>query len=151
MRKIFIAISIAALAALASCSEWEPVVTINYDDPGVAEPVNMTANCTIAELKAKYKTIGEPVKIDDDLIICGQVASEDRSGNIYKSLYLQDATGGIELKIGKSALYNDYKPGQWVYVKCEGLTLGNYSGMLQIGYGRNKKASGEESGTNDDG
>ena len=88
MRKIFIAISIAALAALASCSEWEPVFNKDYDDPGIAEPVEMTANCTIAELKTRYKTIGEPVKIDDDLIICGQVASEDRSGNIYKSLYM---------------------------------------------------------------
>lgn len=151
MRKLIFAISVAAVAALTSCSEWEPVVNVNYDDVDVATPVTLEANCTIAQLKAMYKKIGEPIKIDDDLIIAGQVCSEDRSGNIYKSLYIQDATGGIEIKIGKGQLYNDYKPGQWVYVKCEGLTLGNYSGMLQIGYGRNKKASGEESGTNEDG
>lgn len=151
MRKLFIAFSVAALAILSSCSEWEPVVNVNYDDVPVAKPAELTANCTIAQLKAMYSKIGQPIKIDDDLIICGQVASEDRSGNIYKSLYIQDATGGIELKIGKGQLYNDYKPGQWIYVKCSGLTLGNYSGMLQIGYGRNKKASGEESGTNEDG
>ena len=48
-------------------------------------------------------------------------------------MYLQDATGAIELKIGKSSLYNDYRPGQWVYVKLDGLTLGTYEGMLQIG------------------
>lgn len=151
MKKILYAISVAALAILTSCSEWEPVVNVSYDDVKVADPAELTANCTIAELKALYSKIGQPIKIDDDLVICGQVASEDRSGNIYKSLYLQDETGGIELKIGKGQLYNDYKPGQWVYVKCSGLTLGNYSGMLQIGYGRNKKASGEESGTNEDG
>ena len=38
------------------------------------------------------------------------------------------------MKIGKNALYNDYKLGQWVYVKCGGLTLGAYYGMIQLGY-----------------
>ena len=38
------------------------------------------------------------------------------------------------MKIGSTGLYNDYKLGQTLYVKCEGLTLGNYGGMLQIGY-----------------
>ena len=151
MKKLLIATAVAALAALISCEEWEPVVNAHYDVVDVAQPANLTANYTIADLKLLYSKLGEPVKIDDDIIICGRVASEDRSGNIYKSLYIQDETGGIELKIGKSSLYNDYRPGQWIFVKCEGLTLGNYSGMLQLGYGRNKKASGEESGTNEDG
>lgn len=74
------------------------------------------------------------MKIEKDIVIGGQVVSEDRSGNVYKSIYIQDATGGIELKIGKNALYNDYKLGQWVYVKCGGLTLGAYNGMIQLGY-----------------
>ena len=63
--------------------------------------------------------------------------SEDRSGNVYKSLYIQDETGGIELKLGKNGLYNDYKLGQWVYVKCSGLTLGAYNGMVQLGWESN--------------
>lgn len=151
MKKLIIATMVAALAALVSCEEWEPVVNVNYDDVELAEPANLEVNCTIADLKKLYTSIGTPVKIDDDIIIAGQVISEDRSGNIYKSLYIQDATGAIELKIGKSSLYSDYKPGQWLFVKCEGLTLGNYSGMLQLGYGRNRKASGEEWGTNEDG
>ena len=92
----------------------------------------MTPNTTIAQLKALYKS--GPVKIEKDIVIGGQVVSEDRSGNVYKSIYIQDATGGIELKIGKNALYNDYKLGQWVYVKCGGLTLGAYNGMIQLGY-----------------
>lgn len=46
------------------------------------------------------------MKIEKNIVIGGQVVSEDRSGNVYKSIYIQDATGGIELKIGKNALYN---------------------------------------------
>lgn len=131
MKRIYFAL-IAAIFALTSCEEWDQVFTTDYGKADVYEPVTMTPNTTIAELKALYKNA--PVKIDKDILIGGQVVSEDRSGNIYKSLYIQDATGGIELKIGKNALYNDYKLGQWVYVKCSGLTIGAYYGMIQLGY-----------------
>lgn len=136
MNKIFNAITVglaASLALLASCDEWEPVFTGDYGEADIYEPVTLTPNTTIMELKQMYKT-GNPLKIDDNIIIGGQVVSEDRSGNVYKSIYIQDATGGIELKIGKNGLYNDYKLGQWVYVKCSGLTLGAYNGMVQLGF-----------------
>lgn len=134
MNKILYALGAiaTAMSILASCDEWEPVFTGDYGKGKVYEPVTMTSNTTILELKAMYNK--EPVKIQKDIVIKGQVVSEDRSGNVYKSLYIQDETGGIELKLGKSGLYNDYKLGQWVYVKCSGLTLGAYNGMLQIGY-----------------
>lgn len=131
MKRIYFAL-IAAIFVLASCEEWDQVFTTDYGKADVYEPVTMTPNTTIAQLKALYKS--GPVKIEKDIVIGGQVVSDDRSGNVYKSIYIQDATGGIELKIGKNALYNDYKLGQWVYVKCGGLTLGAYYGMIQLGY-----------------
>ena len=139
MNKIFNIIGAAAvsLAALASCDEWEPVFTGDYGKADVYTPVTLTPNTTILELKKLYTTPGTPVTISDDIVIGGQVISEDRSGNVYKSLYIQDETGGIELKIGKNGLYNDYKLGQWVYVKCSGLTLGAYNGMVQLGWESN--------------
>ena len=132
MRKILYSLAFAAVL-LVSCEEWEPVFTKYGDDP-TFKPVEMTPNITIAELKALYQKEGDPVKIDEELIIGGQVVSEDRSGNIYKELYIQDASGAISIKMGQYSMYNDYKPGQWVYVKCSGLTLGSYSGMLQLGF-----------------
>ena len=132
--KRFAMIFAAAAVLLSSCEEWDPVVNVKYDDVYVDEGVTMTPNTTIAELKALYTTAGQPVKLeDDDMVIGGQVISEDRAGNIYRSLYIQDESGAIELKLGKTSLYNDYKPGQWVYVRCMGLELGNYNGMLQLG------------------
>lgn len=134
MNKIYniIGAAFASLALLASCDEWEPVFTGNYGEADIYEPATMTPNTTILELKKMY-TEGTPLTIEKDIIIGGQVISEDKSGNIYKSLYIQDATAGIELKLGKNGLYNDYKLGQWVYVKCSGLTLGAYNGMIQLG------------------
>ena len=131
--------------ALASCTslveEWEPVFTGIYPSSPVQEAVNITANTSIAELCALYK--GKPVEIRKNIVISGVVVTDDQPGNFYKSLYIQDETAGIELKIGKNSLYNDYRPGQTLYVRCNGLTLGQYgyksgnyggNGMLSLGY-----------------
>ncbi len=70
--------------------------------------------------------------------IKGKVTSSDRQGNIYKSLFIDDGTAGIELKL-YSGLYLEYflnldtKESQWVYVRLDGLYLGNYRMMLSIG------------------
>lgn len=130
MKRILNTIATLLLLAAASCQEWEPVWG-NQGTPGEPQAQTLAANTTIADLKALYE--GTPYHIEKDIVIGGQVISSDASGNIYRSLFIQDETGGIELKIGNSSLYNDYKTGQWVYVKCQGLTLGNYSGMLQLG------------------
>lgn len=70
--------------------------------------------------------------------IKGKVISSDRQGNIYKSLFIDDGTAGIELKL-YTGLYLDYylnlntMESQWVYVRLDGLYLGNYRMMLSIG------------------
>lgn len=129
MKKLFITL-IAAVTAAISCD----IAPLDKDRAAPFVPASLEVNTTIAELKELYTKPGNPVLITDDLVIGGQVISSDQSGNIYRSLYIQDASGAIEIKIGKSGLYNDYKLGQWVYVKCKGLALGAYGGMLQIGY-----------------
>ena len=73
-----------------------------------------------------------------DCYIKGKVISSDRQGNIYKSLYIYDGTAAIELKL-YNGLYLDYyldlntMESQWVYVRLNGLYLGNYRMMLSIG------------------
>lgn len=130
MKKILYPIAIILLFLAVSCQEWEPVLG-NQGEPAEPAPQVLTANTTIAQLKALYQ--GKPYHVEKDLVISGKVISSDAAGNIYRSLYIQDETGGIEVKIGNSSLYNDYHLGQTLYVKCEGLTVGNYGGMLQIG------------------
>lgn len=89
MKKSIYFAAVALLAAFfSSCEEWDPVFTGKYEDPGTYEAVTKTPNTTIAELKALYTKTGEPVKIDRDILIGGRVISEDRSGNIYRSLYI---------------------------------------------------------------
>ena len=140
--------SIAALAALVSCQslieEWQPVNPRPYEEGKPFTPVNMDSevNATIAQIKALYKNHGTPVEIIDNLIIKGEITTSDEDGNVYREIYIQDATGAICLKLGRSSSYDDYKVGQILYVKCRGLVVGEYgyksgnyggAGLLQLG------------------
>ena len=140
MKRIY-TILFATAAILTGCEEFQPVFTGKYPEPEYKEPQVLEATHTIAELAAMYKSV--PWKIDQDIIIAGKVSTNDQPGNFYKSFYIQDETGGMEIKAGRNGLYNEYKPGQTVYVKCNGLTLGMYGfkdgnyggqGMVQLGY-----------------
>ena len=106
-----------ALLLMASCQEFQPVFTGKYDEPAHYEKAELEPTHTIAALADMYVN-GKPWTIDEEIIIKGVVSTTDKPGNFYKSFYIQDETGGMEIKIGKNGLYNDYKPGQTVYVKC---------------------------------
>ena len=144
MKKIIIAMF--ALAALVSCQslkeEFQPVLTPYYQYPARYKADTLTATHTIAQLVALY-TPGHPLTITDEIVISGVVSTTDQPGNFYKSFFIQDETGGIEIKVGKNSLYNDYLPGQRIYVRCKDLTLGMYGyktgnyggmGMAQLGF-----------------
>ena len=137
MKRIY-TIILAMAALLAGCEEFQPVFTGKYEDPEnqkIYTDADFGKFMTIAQVKDMYKENGsKPYKVERNCVIKGQVTTSDQVGNLYKSLYIQDETAGIEIKIGKNGLYNEYKLGQWLYVDCSGLTIGDYNGMVNIGY-----------------
>lgn len=150
MRKILYTLSIAIAFILCSCEEFEPAYA-KYDtykqeklyteSEFRQETATVTATdtilptrITISDLKAKYEAVMTPININENIYVKGQVISSDSTGNFYKSIFIQDETTGIELKLGKYNLYNEYKLGQWVYVKLRDLTVGAYYGSIQIGF-----------------
>jgi len=99
---------------------------------------SFTANTTIKQLWDLWNnrdlTINaDTLKMTGGLIIEGIVISDDSDGNIYKELYIQDSTGGIPIEIDQYSLFTKYPAGQKILVKCDGLYLGAYGGMVQIG------------------
>lgn len=72
------------------------------------------------------------VQVEDDLYIKGKVVSDDEQGNVYKSLYIQDETSGIEIKLNNNVGVR-FPYGTWVYVRLKDLYIGNYRMMLNIG------------------
>ena len=161
MKKLFLAL--AACAALVSCQslieEWQPVFTFGDNEPAamkIWEPDELVEYgfpgtfTTIQDMKGQYdkKTTAEASStaghvITENIWIKGQVVSDDRTGNLYREIYLQDETGGIDLKLGKASLYSDYRLGQWVYVNCMDLCIGSYKGMPQLGMEQDHTSTNE--------
>jgi hypothetical protein len=70
-----------------------------------------------------------------DTTISGIVVADDRSGNFYKKIIIQDTSGvGIQIMIDKTNLYGDYPVGRRIYLKTSGLYLVNYAGTTEICY-----------------
>lgn len=139
MAKFFYAALIALLAT--GCYN-------DYDDPAELKlytDADFTAEgleyISIKDLKADFwRTTGAGVgavaswEVDEPLYTRGKVISSDRYGSIYKSVYLYDEAteSAIELKLN-SGTYVFYEAGRELFVKLEGLVLGNYRGMVSIG------------------
>lgn len=47
---------------------------------------------------------------------------------------IQDETGGIEISIDRTGLYNEYPVGQTIYLDCRGLIVGDYHNKHQVGW-----------------
>ncbi len=99
--------------------------------PNIIEP-NISANTSIKALKAMH-TIGGLEQITNDIIVCGIVVADDKSGNLYKSVCIQDSTGGITVKLDGNNLYAQYPVGRKIYIRCNGLWLSDYGKLIQLG------------------
>lgn len=127
--KNIIRISIFALAfttIITACKK-------NYDGPPSSTNPQLIVTTTIAQLKAMHTVAGNYDLINTDVIISGVVIANDRSGNLYKELYIQDATGGLSLQLASNGLYTNYPVGKRLFVKCRGLYLSDYNNMIQLG------------------
>ena len=74
---------------------------------------------------------------NDEIIIEGYVVTTDESGNIYKSISIQDKpnnpTAAISFSIDKTNLYAVFPVGRKVYVKLKDLSIGYNRGALVVG------------------
>jgi len=129
IRKISLLLLIAPAIFMAGCSK-------DFDVPEIEIPIFSLPDgatiISIKELKARH-TLGAVDSINDNVYVTGKVISSDETGNIYKSLYIQDTSGGLLLSLDATGLYTTYRLGQRLYVKCQGLFLGDYNGMTQLG------------------
>ncbi len=97
---------------------------------------DLTPTKTIAEVKTAFAN--NTATITDDIIIEGYVSSSDESGNVYKTIYLQDApenpTQGLVVSVDAVSTYTSFPQGSKVYIKLKGLAFGRYGNVLQLGY-----------------
>lgn len=86
---------------------------------------------TVAALKERCH--GPSVRIAEELNIRGMVVANDAYGEFPKTLVLEDGTGGIEILADLPDLSHDYELGCSLTVLCNGLSLGDYGGKIQLG------------------
>lgn len=126
------------------CSRWivsGAIVLLGWF--GCSEPRDFASNengaddgswidvVSIAHVKSLYR--GYPLRIDDEVEIRGVVTANDSYGAYRYTLVVQDETGGIEIKAGGDELYTLYPIGQEIRVRCQGLVLGDYGGVVSLG------------------
>lgn len=110
-----------------------------YDDPALDgyQCQDLTATLTIAEVKALHGSTRYVFPENSTAIMEGYVSSSDETGNIYKTIYIQDdpinPTQGFVISIDAVSNYTKYPQGSKIYIKLNGLALGTYGGLVQLG------------------
>jgi hypothetical protein len=125
--KFIIAAIISLPIIFSSCIKSE------FDDP----PVNEIPVGTPLTLDQVYQIHTDSIlslgitsyKFTEDYSVYAVVVMDDKTGNLYKSAYIQDGTKGINLHMMFSGgLYE----GDSIRINLNGLTLSEYAGMMQI-------------------
>ena len=80
----------------------------------------------------KMHNMGMAEYIAQPIYIQGIVVANDEHDNVYKSLYVQDKTGGIVVVMDGQSLYQTYPVGTLVKIKTQNLLLTDYRHMVQL-------------------
>jgi len=95
---------------------------------------------SISDAKS-YFIEDEVNQIESNLVVKGYVVSSDFTGNFYKEFYMQDKyanpISGIKVVINQVDSYNQFNFGREVYVRLQGLYIGETNsgdGVIAIGH-----------------
>ncbi|MBL4704793.1 MAG: choice-of-anchor J domain-containing protein [Flavobacteriales bacterium] len=80
---------------------------------------------TIADIKA----LSYPHKFVGDSSLYAVVTMDESSGNLYKNIYVQDATGAINVRLFSSG---SVKEGDSIRIYLRNTVVGQFSGMIQL-------------------
>lgn len=115
-----------------------------YDAPNLNgyQCKDLTSNITISQVK-NYFTGNQKYEFpaisstQPELILEGYVSSTDETGNIYKTIYIQDLpdnpTMGLTISVNMTSTYSTFPQGSKIYISLNGLAIGTYGGVHQIG------------------
>lgn len=147
--KIISLLALTALLAVACEPNHEPIpVENNADiaatytlqgfletfltDSGVLFPVRTRAN---GENGTGLFSVDTLPTYGEDIIIKGRVVSDDYSGNLYKTLVIQDTQypeQGLRISVDASNISGLYPMGQVISIRCNGLAVGKYATQPQL-------------------
>ena len=99
-----------------------------------AQPVKGNDTDSLISIKAlrKLHAMGNFEPITKSMALEATIVANDEHDNLYKSISIQDSSGGILLNLDGSSLYQTYPVGTTVRIRLQNLFLTDYRRMLQI-------------------
>ncbi len=125
MNRINILVAIALVPQLLLCS----CIDNDFDAPSAA-PLPAGQTLTISDIIDLHNSHGGSFVIEDTAYLRAVVTCDEGSGNLYKTLYIQDATGGINLQLEESA--SNVRTGDSILLILNGLAVSSYNSLMQI-------------------
>jgi hypothetical protein len=128
-------LAFAAITMLSSCKR-------KFDLPDKKTEVPCSGSITIDSIYGRYKAYyydcpncgqnGTPSKLyqfPNDLCLTATVTADEKSGNIYKTVYIKDATGTMQLKLLNGG---GLAVGDLIKINLNGVKLDDYAKMVQL-------------------
>ncbi|MBQ8564537.1 MAG: hypothetical protein IJ442_01710, partial [Bacteroidaceae bacterium] len=132
-RNLWTMLAVLGLGIMTGCQP-EP---LNEDKVIVSESEAWQPTMSINEFKVSYDikdSLFTVNNIESDVVIRGRVISTDVAGNIYKYFVMQDTNGdALKVSVDAGSLSGTIPMGQEIAIKCNGLALGRYADMVQLG------------------
>lgn len=122
MRGIVYLISALGLLFVGGCDKAS-IIGIEEEHP--------TGLHTIAYLKSLCGT--SQTTLHEEITLQATVTANDRLGEYDGCIVLEDASGGITMTLAGRELYRRYPIGSRLQIYCNGLTLRNYGGRIELG------------------
>lgn len=131
-------IQTALFAALMVFSINSCVQDDDWSLPPVACNDSLTTNMTMQELFNMVNSAnGQILSFDEEKIVEGYVITSDSTGNLFKTLSIQNdltnPTLGLQVEMDRTNLFNNYPNGSKIKINLKGLNVGYDRGMLKIG------------------
>ena len=121
--KCFKPILILILLILSSCYDSHKEIQV----PEFAD----SDNCDISQLQECCRD--GIYLVTTDMICVGRITSSDQEGNFYRSIVVEDGSGGAEIKIGTYNSAVQYPIGLEVELHLNGTALMFENGVMQVG------------------
>ena len=119
----FAAVLIVVAMVLGGCYN-------RHDEPSAPE-FTTQASCKIAQLR-ELCSEGCTV-VTEERVCVGRITSSDLEGNFYRSIIVEDESGGVEVKVGGYNLATPYPVGLMVALHLNGSALMIENGVVQMG------------------
>ena len=99
-----------------------------------AQPVSGNDTDSLISIKAfrKLHIMGNVETITKSMALEGIIVANDEHDNLYKSISIQDTSGGILINLDGSSLYQNFPIGTTIRIRLQNLFLTDYRRMLQL-------------------